>query len=238
MTSSPDYSIRKVLAAALVFLPCAYILVFVMHFRQPGDFFHFRTHYVQAPPERVVAALIAMHNRYPLIHDPHVIGYLSLPLFVLCAFALYLIGRNVRPLASAAALMITISGTIYLGGVFGMWTAFYRGLGLVDPQYIAGATATFAAMTTPQGAFLMTTSLAKLTMIGLALQALALIGARVTPWWSVLCVVAGCTLFLLFWDLDNWMLIGMILMLIGFLPMRRVLLQEGKATSAAGGNAG
>jgi hypothetical protein len=31
-------------------------------------------------------------------------------------------------------------------------------------------------------------------------------------------------LFLLFWDLDNWMLIGILLMLAGFVPVRQALL--------------
>ena len=236
-TSATD-PIRRVLGAALVFFPCAYVLVFIMHFRRLADFFVFHTHYEPRPPERVVATLIRAQNHWPLIHDPHMIGYLSLPVIVLCAFALYLLGRNARPLASAATMMITISGTIYLGGVFGMWTAFYRGLGLVDPKYTEGATATFAAMTTPQGAFLVTTTLAKLTMLGLAAQALVMLGTRVVPTWAILCVVAGCLLFLAFWDLDNWMLIGMLLMLAGFVRMRTSLLQnpetvERKAVTAA-----
>lgn len=114
-----------------------------------------------------------------------------------------------------------------------MWTAFYRGLGLVDPANLTGATATFAAMTTPQGAFLITTTLAKLTMIGLATQALTLLGTRAAPLWSIICVALGCSLFLMFWDLDNWMLIGTLLMAVGFLPMRKVLLRETGAPSTA-----
>ena len=107
-----------------------------------------------------------------------------------------------------------------------MWTAFYRGIGLVDSSNLAGATATFTALTTPQGAFLVTTTLAKLTMVGLAVQALNLVGVRVASVWAIVCVVLGCALFLVFWDLDNWMLIGTLLMAIGFLPMRGALLRE------------
>ena len=110
-----------------------------------------------------------------------------------------------------------------------MWTAFYRGIGLVDSSNLAGATATFTALTTPQGAFLVTTILAKLTMVGLAVQTLNLVGARVAPLWAIVSVVLGCSLFLLFWDLDNWMLIGTLLMAIGFLPMRGSLLRETNA---------
>ena len=196
-----------------------------MHLRRLADFLTFHTHYEPRDPARVVAALIAAHNRYPLIHDPHMLAYLGMPLLPLCAFALYILGRGVRPVASAITMMITISGTIYMGGVFGMWTAFYRGLGLVDPSNQAGAIATFTAMTTPQGAFLVTTTLAKLTMIGLAAQALVLLGTRVVPVWSVVSVAIGASMFLAFWDLDNWMLIGTVLILAGSLPMRKALVR-------------
>ena len=107
-----------------------------------------------------------------MVHDPHVIGYLALPLIPLCAFAMYTVGKKKRPLASAVTMFITVTGTIYLGGIFGMWTAFFRGLGLVDPSQTEGAIATFKAMTTNQGAFRLTTTLGKLAMIGLAAQGL------------------------------------------------------------------
>lgn len=209
--SSPDHTIRRILAAALIAFPSALILVHIMHFRYWEDFFNFRAKYIPAAPDRVVAALIAGHNRWPLIHDPHIIGYLALPVLPLCAFALYLLGRARRPFASAIALMITITGTIYLGGVFAMWTAFYRGIGLLSPENLAGATVTFQAMTAPQGAFLLTTSLAKLAIIGLMAQALTLAGSRTVPIWSPVCVALGCCFFLAFWDLDNWMMIGTLL---------------------------
>lgn len=230
MTETTQDPIRKILAAALLIFPGLFILVFVMHFHRAVDFLHFRLHYVPAPPERVVTALIRAQNHWPLIHDPHMIAYLGLPVFPLCAFALYVLGRRERPLASAITMMTTIIGVIYMGGVFGMWTAFYRGLGSVDPKYIEGATATFAAMTQPQGAFLVTTTLAKLTMVGLAAQALTLWRLPKVPAWSVICIVTGCVLFVTFWDLDNWMLIGTLLLMLGFLPLRTALLQEQRMT--------
>ena len=235
MTGTTNDPIRRILAGALLVFPCLFILVFVMHFHHAADFFHFQLRYVPRAPERVVASLIRAQNNWPLIHDPHMIGYLGLPIIPLCAFALYVLGRRARPLASAVTMMITVTGTIYLGGVFGMWTAFYRGLGLVDPKHLEGATATFAAMTTNQGAFLVTTTLAKLAMIGLAAQALSLLGTGVARTWAILCIVVGCGLFLAFWDLDNWMLIGTLLMMAGFMPMRRALLQgeEGQAVATA-----
>src|SRR4051812_15199279 len=151
MTATTKDPIRRALAAALLVFPCLFILVFVMHFGRPADFFHFRLHYVQRPPEQTVTALIRAQNRWPMVHDPHVIGYLGLPLIPLCAFAMYVVGKVKRPMASAVAMFVTVTGTIYLGGIFGMWTAFFRGLGLVDPSQTEGAIATFKAMTTNQG---------------------------------------------------------------------------------------
>jgi hypothetical protein len=224
MTATINDPIRRVLAGALWAFPGLFLLVFLMHFRRWPDFFHFHLTYVPRRPEAVVTSLIAARNKWPMVHDPHILGYLSLPLIPLCAFALYLVGRHKRPLASACAMMVTVTGTIYLGGVFGMWTAFYRGLGLVAPSNTQGAIATFQALTTNQGAFFLTTTLAKLAMLGLLLQALTLLGRIQT--WAVACIVLGALLFLLFWDLDNWMTIGTLLLLAGLLPVRRALLAE------------
>jgi len=127
--------------------PLLFIAVFLMHFQHPSDFFHFRLHYTPRDQVRVVTSLVSAQNRWPMFADPHMLGYLGLPLLPLCGYALYTLGRAKRPLLSGIALFVTVSGTIFLGGIFGMWTAFYRGLGNVDPQYTAGAIATFQGMT-------------------------------------------------------------------------------------------
>jgi hypothetical protein len=223
MTSTSQGFARKTSAFAMFLFPLLFIVVFLMHFQHPSDFFHFKLHYAPRDPVSVVTSLVHAQNRWPMFADPHMLGYLGLPLLPLCAYALYTLGRTKRPLVSGIALFVTVSGTIFMGGILGMWTAFYRGLGNVDPQYTAGAIATFQGMTAPHGAFLVTTTLGKLAIMGLALQALTLLGVRGMPKWAVACVVVGCTMFLLFWDLDNWMLIGVALMMTGFIPAFRIL---------------
>jgi hypothetical protein len=222
-THSSTQPLLRSLAISLVLFPSALLLVFLLHLRSLAAFLNLRMRYIPAAPDHMVTRLIANHNRMPLLHDPHMIAYLALPLIPLCAFSLFLLGRRVRPVASAIAAVTTVSGAIFMGGLFAMWIAFYRGLGQVDPQYTAGAIATFAAMTSPHGAFLVITSLAKLTMVGMAAQALVLLGTRIVPKWSIGCVTLGCTLFLMFWDLDNWMLIGSALLFAGWLPMSRAV---------------
>ena len=224
MTSTLSQRIvSRAYVASLLGLPATLIAVFLLHFRGAGRFLDFRWQYVPRAPAEVVAGLIASGGRVPVLHDPHVMAYLALPLFLVVAAALYALGRAHRPLASLAAAAVSFTGVIYLGGLFGMWAAFYAGLSRVDPAAVAGATQAFEAMTAPRGAFLLTTTLAKLAFVGSGAQALTISGLRTLPRWSPWWVVAGCALFLAFWDLDNWMLIGATCLLTGFVPMARAL---------------
>ena len=193
----------------------------LLHFnhRAALAFFRFQPSYVQPPATAYVPALIAAGNRSPLLHEPHMLGYLGLPLLSFAALGLYLLGRDRRPLASAAALAVSLVGAVYVGGLFGAWTAFFRGFGDVDPRFVEGATATWAAVTAPRGALLVTTWLAKLAIVGPALQALCLVGRRGVPAWAPFVAAAGYGVIVVFWDQDNWMMIGEALVLAAMVPM-------------------
>ena len=219
MHPNPQDARRQPGAYVVILFPCLFIIVFLMHFRHVGDLFRFRWHYEPRDPAQVVSSLVRAQNHWPMFHDPHILGYLSLPLLLFCAFALYQLSREARPRLSAVGLFVTVSGTIYLGGLFGMWTGFYRGLGSVDPYYLDGAIATFRGMTAPRGAFLLTTTLAKFSLIGLGFQSLVLCRLPGIPIRSAVLITFGCFLIVAFWDLDNWMLIGMMLIMIGFFPL-------------------
>jgi hypothetical protein len=219
-------------ATLALLLPALLVLVFALHLRSLPEFLDFRLRYQPTPPEVVVRWLVAHGPQRALLHDPHVIAYLALPLFLVTALALHRRGRGRRPRASACACAITAAGTIYLGGVFGMWTAFYDGLAHVDPRDIDGATATFAAMTAPRGAFLLTTSLAKLAFAGLALQGLVLWSPAARDRVAAACIALGSALFLAFWDLDNWMLVGSVLLLAGLATGLRANRRPGDGTLA------
>jgi hypothetical protein len=215
--------LRALAASALpLLLPVLLVAVFAMHLRSLPQFLDFRLHYEPARPEVVVPWLVAHVAQRPLLHDPHVIAYLALPLFLATASLLYRRGRQRRPLASAAACALTAIGTIYLGGLFGMWTAFYDGLAHVDAREVDGATAALAALTAPRGAFLLTTTLAKLAFVGLASQGLVLWSDDARSRVAAVAIAAGSALFLAFWDLDNWMLVGSVLLLVGLVASRRV----------------
>jgi hypothetical protein len=220
---SVDRFVRHSQAFALMGLPLLWLLMLALHFRSLADFFVFRARYVPVSAADKVTSLIEARNTFPMIHDPHLIGYLSLPLLVLGAFGLYAVGRRVRPGVAALGVSLTVSGSLYVGGVFGLFTALTRGLGDVDSRYTEGAIATFAAVTADHGAYGLTRALAELAMLGLAVQALALWRAPRVPRWAPVLVTFGCALFLAFWDLDNLMFAGSLCLIAGFIPIAREL---------------
>jgi len=114
-------------SAFALLLPLLLVAVFAMHLRGLPAFLDFRLHYAPAPASRVVRAIVARGGAEPLPHDPHVIAYPGLPLFHVSTLALYRRGSGRRPCASAWAFALAAVGTIYLGGLFGVWSAFYAG---------------------------------------------------------------------------------------------------------------
>lgn len=224
MNDTPvDRFIRQSQASALVGLPLLWMLMSALHFRSLNDFLVIRFRYVPRPAADTVRRLIAAHNNWPMVHDPHWIGYLSLPLMVLGAFGLYALGRRVRPVLAMLGISLTVAGCIFLGGVFGLFTALMRGLGDVDARYTEGAIAIYSAVTADHGAYGLTRFLAELTMIGIAVLASSLWRAPRLPHWSPLSVVLGCALFLAFWDIDNLMSLAELCLFIGFIPICREL---------------
>ena len=204
---------------ALVGLPLLWMLMFALHFRALADFFVFHERYVPRPAADTVTRLIEARNLWPMIHDPHLLGYLTLPLLVLGAFGLHQIGRHARPAIAALGISLTVTGSIYLGGVFGLYTALTRGLGDVDPRYTEGAIATYAAVTADHGAYGLTRALSQLALLGLGVQAVALWRAPRVPTWAPAMAVLGCALFLAFWDVDNLMFAGALFLTAGFRPI-------------------
>jgi hypothetical protein len=214
---------RQTQALALLGLPLLWLLMFALHFRSLADFLVFRLRYVPVPAADKVTHLIAAQNRWPMIHDPHMIGYLSLPLLVFGAFGLYSLGRRARPALAALGISLTVTGCIYVGGVFGLFTALTRGLGDVDARFSEGAIATYAAVTADHGAYGLTRGLAELALLGVAVQAIALWRAPGIPRFATALVTVGCALFLAFWDVDNLMFVGCLCLIAGFIPISKEL---------------
>jgi hypothetical protein len=227
MNSLPvDRFVRQAQAIALILVPALWLVMSAFHFHSLKDMFVVQWHYIPHPAADTVSHLILARNRWPMIHDPHWIGYLSLPLLVLGAFGLYALGRRVRPTLAALGVALTVTGSLYIGGVFGLFTSLMRGLGDVDPRYTDGAVATYAAATADHGAYGLTRALAELALLGLAVQTAALWRAPRIPRWTTATLIFGCVLFLAFWDIDNWMIIGELCLITGLSPICRELRRD------------
>jgi hypothetical protein len=226
-TARLDVVVRHAQAVALVALPALLMLVFVLHFRSLADFLDFHWRYEPLPAQTEFTRFQSIAQAHvPVLHDPHMMAYLGLPLFLVCACALHAMARRHRPLLSLAGFVLSCIGVIYLGGLFGMWTAFVA-IGQVEPQHAAGASAALEVLITPRGAFLITTTLSRVALVGLLVQALALWGVDKVPRAAVLALAAGYALILVFTDLDNWMLIGSVLILAGSVPIAKRLREIG-----------
>lgn len=219
MTSSSKRSFPTSIVPLL--LPVLLVLVFALHMRSLPQLLDFRLHYEPTPPAVVAHWLVGSAHGDGLRLDAHILAYLVLPLFLATALTLHARTRARLPRASKAALWLTAIGTIYVGGLFGMWTAFYDGLSHMDVADVDAGARAFAAMSAPRGAFLLTTTLAKLAFVGLCLQGLLQWDRDTRSRVAALGVGLGSALFLLFWDLDNWMLVGSLLLLVGLLAGRR-----------------
>jgi hypothetical protein len=227
-----DRFIRRSQATALVGLPVLWLLMFALHFKSLSEFLVLRMRYVPAPAAEKVTRLIAAQNRWPMIQDPHLLGYLGLPLLVLAAFGLYSVGRSARPALAAVGVSMTVTGTIFCGGVMGLFTAVIRGLGDIDPRYTDGAIATYVAVTAEHGAYGLTRTLAELALLGLGIQSLALWKSANIPLWATIASFLGCLLFLGFWDIDNMMFVGSLCLLAGFIPVAREIRRRALAPLA------
>ena len=212
----PNSRSRSLSSSVLpLLLPLLLVLVFALHMRSLPQLLDFKWRYEPAPPDVVARWLVGSARDDGLRLDPHLIAYLALPLFLATGLALYRRTRDRRPLASKAAFALTAVGTIYVGGLFGMWTAFYDGMSHMAASDVDAAARTFAAMSAPRGAFLMTTTLAKLAFVGLALQGLLQWSRDTRSRLAAVATFIGSALFLVFWDLDNWMLVGSLFLLVG-----------------------
>jgi hypothetical protein len=105
-----------------------------------------------------------------------------------------------------------------MAGVVSSWLSF-AAIGRVQPAYYDGARAALIELTNKQGFLKWNTGCSYLAFIGLMLLAAGLWRSRQFPKINMICILLGSLLFIFFMDMDNWMLIGSILLSVGLLPV-------------------
>lgn len=76
--------------------------------------------------------------------------------------------------------------------------------------------------------------LSAFTFLGMIVLGFGLYHSRIAPRWSAALFILGNVLVLAFIDLDNWMFIGALLMLVGILPLGMKLFHSGSTQPRPG----
>lgn len=206
-------------AVASILFPLALIIAFSMHFMGEfgfKDFFNFQFSYTQPPSERFME-LFQSDNILDFAL-PHALVYLSLPLWT---FSVFFLGKQLfksMPRLTIVGIGSTIIGTIFMGGIFGAWLSFMA-IANVDSAQIAGAIPALEALIQSKSFLAMTGILAGFSLIGFLIISAGLFYKNIIPRWQSSFIFIGNLMIVLFMDLDNLMLIGSTLWLIGVLPL-------------------
>lgn len=217
----------------LVLFPLALMLAFALHFDTVSEFFEFKLRYEPNTAGEFMATLSDPNeaSQYTVAHG---VGYLSLPLLVGTGLCLGYILFKTKPWTAIVGTSLACTGAIYMGGVFGSWLSF-AAIGNVASDQIQGAIPALEALTEMQGPLLLTSMLSALSLVGLIVLAVGLFLGRVVPRWSAALIFIGNLLIMVFTDLDNWMFIGALLMLLGMAPISWRLLKQGFQTEPEAG---
>jgi hypothetical protein len=223
-----NQTVKKIMRIAggisLVMLPLMLMVAFSLHFDSLSDFFVFKLRY---EPRTASEFMSTLRNPTELRQytTAHWVGYLNLPLLISTALCLAYILFEKRPWLALVGASLTCIGAIFMGGVFGSWLSF-AAIGNVTTDQVQGAIPALEALTTMQGALLFTSILSALSLLGIMVLAVGLFFSRIVPKWSAILIFIGNLTILVFMDLDNLMLIGAFVMLLGMLPTSLKLLKK------------
>jgi hypothetical protein len=214
-------SLPRLAALAGVAFPATLILAFASHFAGefgPRDLLTLRLRYVRPPAERFME-LFRSDSLLDFVL-PHLVIYLALPLVVLAALSLASRLFERRPRLAVVGLAMTTIGTIYMGGVFGSWLSF-TAAGDVAEAHVQGAIPAVAALIGDPPMLTLTSALAVLSLGGIMLLAAGLFLSRAVPRWQALAIFLGNGMIVAFMDIDNLMMVGSALWLVGAMPQLR-----------------
>jgi hypothetical protein len=206
-------------AVASILFPISLIIAFSMHFMGEfgfKDFFNFEFSYTQPSAERFME--LFKSERLLDFALPHALVYLTLPLLT---FSVFFLGKQLfesMPKLATIGVVSTITGTIFMGGIFGSWLSFMA-ITNVNPDQVAGIIPAIEALIQSKTFLAMTGILVGFSLIGFLIISAGLFYKNIIPRWQSSFIFIGNLMIILFMDLDNLMLIGSMLWFIGILPL-------------------
>ena len=220
---------------SLIALPLLLAAVFVLHFTSLSDFLSFKFSKPPYSAERLLQTLTGPDGGFRFYTLPHLIGYLALPLFISTSLTLAQATFRQTPWHAVIGAALTCFGVIFLGGVFGAWLSF-AAIANVPAGEAGNLLAALKALTTMRGSLMLSSALSALTFLGMIVLGFGLYQSRIIPRCFAALFILGNVLILVFMDLDNWMFIGALFMLIGMLPlsMRLIRMNQTRQTQEMG----
>ena len=212
--------VRKTLAFLILVFPFTLLLGFAMHFSSLEKFFKFRLVKPTYNAEHMFYMLTG--GKQHLFIVAHAIVFIAIPLMLLVVLTLAWFLYKKSPIMAFIGAVIGVIGCVAMAGVLSSWLSF-SAVGRVAPEHYEGAKAALIELTRIQGVLKSVTVLSYLTFIGLIILAAGLLQTGTFRKWNMLSIMLGSALFLAFMDLDNWMFIGTVLILIGLMPVSRKL---------------
>ncbi|OKS84777.1 hypothetical protein [Mucilaginibacter polytrichastri] len=217
---SSTFSLRSILAVLLVLFPVLMMLAFAIHFGSLHAFFDFRLSRKTYNSGGLFDALVSGRGHGFIM--AHSVAFLTVPLFMITTGVLSWFLYLQKPLLAFTGAAIGLIGCTALAAVFGAWLSF-SGIQGLDQQYYAGARQGFIQLVQMKGMLKFITLTSYLSFIGLGILAAGLAWVKQFNLLNMLCIIIGVILFVTFMDMDNWMFIGSIFLLIGFVPVSRRL---------------
>jgi hypothetical protein len=222
--SNIEKFIRVGSVAILMLFPVLLMFAFALHFRSFADFFEFKLMYVQNTPEYFMSTLTgSQKDRLFLI--PHYVGYLAMPFMLATALVLGKILYRHKPVYTIIGVSMTLVGVVFLSGVFAAWLSF-AAVANVPSDIIQSATLVLKELTTMQGPLLYITSLSILSLAGLLVLGVGLFQSKIQSRLVSGLFILGNLMIIIFMDLDNWMFLGALLILISLLPLSKKLIHN------------
>jgi hypothetical protein len=194
------------------------MLGFILHFRSFSSFFHFKLSHGTYNAGSLFDTLVAGRGHVFIV--AHFVVFLSVPLFMLATLILSWFLFPTKPLLAFAGAAIGLIGCAFMAGTVAAWLCF-SGIYGVDLAYYEGAKAGFIQLVQMKGMLNILTQGSYLSFVGIIILAAGLM--KTFKPLNMLCIIAGSLLFMIFMDLDNWMFIGSVLLLAGFIPVSKKL---------------
>lgn len=146
--------------------------------------------------------------RYYLL--PHYFIYASMPFYIGLAFCLAYVSYKTAPWHAFIGLVLSIIGAVYFIGVLGAYLSIPMG----TVQMTAILKISFV--------------LCILVFVGNIVQGFGLYQTKQVPLWANIMFITGNVLVLVFPGTENWMAIGSLCMVIGLVPLAKMIVQVRK----------